>query len=352
MFYCEDCVDEIVEKCNEYLKHPSVVGHETSFLNYLAEDYEALDVDIVRGKKILQVSGKSPQSLMLSVHIDRHGLISVGDGDYRYAGFVIKNTKYNADIGASEKLLNDIKNAYLHQKVYAYNRYTGEMRGEGIIEACERIEGFHGPNLVFRIPEMEEMPFGTPIAYKHDNVIEDDYISGQIDNTLCVALIYGLFKNGFEGTCFFTAEEEIGKSWKHFIRHIYAHDIKIENFVVLDSSPYPELAKDANYVTLRNRDQTGAFDPDQTEELRLICKDLAIPYDFKDKTLEAQGATYVGQTELGHILRENNGFFSGTTLQVPTHNYHTNKEATTHQCLHNVFRVIMALSNKKKALSS
>ena len=53
------------------------------------------------------------------------------------------------------------------------------------------------------------------IAFSDKLKREDDLISAQLDNVISAAIIIYLYQNGFQGTAFFTAQEEAGKSWRY-----------------------------------------------------------------------------------------------------------------------------------------
>lgn len=70
-------------------------------------------------------------------------------------------------------------------------------------------------NLVFKIDGLSHLLPGTPIAFSDRLKKEDDLISAQLDNVISAAIIIYLYQNGFQGTAFFTAQEEAGKSWRY-----------------------------------------------------------------------------------------------------------------------------------------
>ena len=340
----EQIVSEIVEATDCYLKIPAVVGYEKPLLDHLYEDYQALGYDAIRSDNIVRVSGNSPESAYLSAHVDRHGIVSIGKGDYRYAAHAIKNYKYDEN-EAAEALsqLEGICEQFETEHVYAYGRWTGEEITTGSVDHCHYCT--KRSNLVFRIKDMEVMPEGIPVAYRHDKLDKGNgYLSGQIDNVMSVGLIYGLFKAGFQGTAIFTTEEEIGKSWKHLSLFFNQQGIETDQLLVLDTSPYDSSEPaDSGKVVLRNRDSFGSFNISLVETLKQSATSLDIPIDIKDETLRAQGKKddQLGRTELGRIIHENKGRWTGATVQIPTFNYHTNKESTTKLAIENVLKLLI-----------
>ena len=337
----DQILSKIIAKTDEYLHIPSVVGHEKPFLDALFDDYQKMGKTVLRDDNIVAVSGKHPESFILTAHIDRHGIVSIGNGDYRYAAHTVKNYKYDEDTTAKLSQLEKLCTQFEHEEVYAYGRWSGKSVAKGQVRTC----GFcaERANLIFNIENMPKMPEGIPVAYAHGCLEEDGYIAGQIDNAISVGLIYGLFEAGFEGTAIFTAEEEIGKSWKHLGSFLHARKWQSQKLIVLDTSPYDKQSYvDEGYVVLRNRDSTSKFNQELTNRFKDICQKNMLPFDVKDETLLKLGKTknQLGRTELGRLVHEYDGRWNGTTLQIPTFNYHTNNETTTRKALSNVFAVL------------
>lgn len=338
----EQILASVIAKTDEYLKIPSVVGHEKPFLDHLHGEYEALGYTVIRDDNIVSVSGKNPDSFILSAHVDRHGILSIGGGDYRYAAHAVKNYKYNEETSSEKQAhLEDICRMFDSEDVYAYGRWSGDIITSGQVKLCHYCSD--RSNLIFKIEGMDEIPEGIPVSYAHDSVEKDDYIAGQLDNALSVALIYGLFEAGFQGTAVFTAEEEIGKSWKHLANFMNAREIETDRLIVLDTSPYSDSSHaDEGIIVLRNRDSFGAFNIDMVTALKATCDRLNLAYDLKDKTLMAQGKTetQLGRTELGRLIDETKRRWDGATVQIPTFNYHTNRESTTKSAISNALTLL------------
>ncbi len=86
--------DTAIAKTMEYLSVPAVVGHERFFLDHLENDFAALGLETCRYPGLLEVHGNDAHSAILCAHVDRHGLISLGKGEYAYAAQYIKEIKY------------------------------------------------------------------------------------------------------------------------------------------------------------------------------------------------------------------------------------------------------------------
>ena len=62
----------------QLVRNPSVVGAEHSFFRVLQRELEERGAKVTWYEGLLVAQGRRPTSLMLSAHIDRHGLICTG----------------------------------------------------------------------------------------------------------------------------------------------------------------------------------------------------------------------------------------------------------------------------------
>ncbi len=334
-------LDTIIAKTVEYLSVPSVVGHERFFMNYLEADFRRIGLDADISEGVLAIHGKRPFSSIVCAHIDRHGLISLGNGEYAYAAQYVKEIKYGQNNRASQTELESICRRFTGENVFAYHPETSEKLGNGLIESCGAFMA--GGDSIFYVRDMPPAEPGTPIAYARTAGQEGDYFKGQIDNAISVGVLYALCQSGFEGTLLLTTEEEIGKSAQHIMRWLGREGIESQELVILDTSPYKSSeVVDAGTVVLRNRDKSQKFNAGMVHKLRLRCESLCIPYQFKDEALLAQGkdVRQIGSTELGKLVAESGGRWSGATVQIPTVLYHTSNETTSRQCIKNYYGLL------------
>lgn len=334
-------IDTIISKTIGYLSIPSVVGHEGFFMRHLARDFQKLDFDVKEGEGILAVRGNRPDCAIVSAHIDRHGLISLGNGEYAYAAQFIKEIKYGQNNRASQTELESISKRFSGENVYAYHPETAERLGDGLIESCEALMA--SGDSVFQVRDMTPAEQGTPLAYARTAKEENGYLRGQIDNAISLGVLYALCENGFEGTLLLTTEEEIGKSAKHMARWLDGAGIETKELIILDTSPYKSGAVvDEGTVVLRNRDKSEEFNRDMVAKLKSRCEALSIPYEVKDEALLAKGKEIrqLGSTELGKLVSESGGRWSGATVQIPTMLYHTSNETTSRKCIRNYYDLL------------
>lgn len=335
-------IEHVIAKTMEYLAIPSVVGHEDFFLSHLDADFKALGAETAIWPGLLEVRGSNPLGAVICAHIDRHGLISLGNGEYVYAAQYVREIKYGEPNLASQKELAGINKRFEGEKVFAYNPKTNEKLGEGIIKTTEYclIDG----DAVFRVEGMDDLPQNIPVAYGRMAEAENEYFKGQIDNALSVAVVHSLFKAGFQGTALLSTDEEIGKSWVHIAHWLQSNAIESKDLLVLDTSPFIETepVKDG-MVIFRNRDMSQVFNPELTSKLIERCKALGYLYQVKDEYLLQLGKRTedLGSTELGKLIKNSGAQWSGATVQIPTFMYHTSHETTSYDAIRNYYRFLL-----------
>jgi putative aminopeptidase FrvX len=324
---------EFLEILQSLIREPSVVGSEDSFFRVLRRELEELGAEVTHYHGILVAQGKRPQHLMLSAHIDRHGLLCTGPNEFQYAAFIAGNQSELTGDSVSEQMLNTIENRFQGQRVQAHLPYTGTYIGQGQIThsyICPERK-----NLIFEVDGLEHLQPGTPIAFLDRLQFKDGYLSAQLDNVISAAIIIFLFRCGFEGTALFTAQEESGKSWRYALSWFQRQRLTTQRLVALDTSPYHNReAADQQLVTLRRKDASAPFVAEITQELADRCSQLGIAYSYKDDYIASQNLTRtkpysLGRTEMGRLLAATDGAIGGTTLQIPTTDYHTANETAS-----------------------
>ncbi len=320
----------VVNKTAEYLAIPSVVGHEQFFMDFLYEDFKKLGLSVFKNDGALEVQGSAPKDTIVCAHIDRHGLICLGDQEYVYAAQYIREIKYGENNQSSRAQVESIAKRFEGEKIYAYHPDTGEVLAEGVIEAC--YPNMRNDDALFYVEGIPYLEQNIPLAYARQATFEGGYLKGQIDNVISIAVIYALFKNGFQGTALLTCEEEIGKSWIHIVNYLEGMRIETDRLLVLDTSPYHRQETiDLGPIILRNRDKSSFFNADLVRELKERCEKLDLFYKVKDEIMLAEGKTEeeLGSTELGRLVQNTGGRWSGATIQIPTLMYHTSNETTS-----------------------
>lgn len=340
----------ILAKTNEYLDFPSVVGHETPFLDHLARDFESLGFRVARPRNLCIVDLGAPGPVMLA-HVDRHGGVVRNGGEIVYAAHAVKNEKYGEFAPASDLLASRVRERYVGEEVFAYDRKTGGRVAYGDIDQVLLKEDGH---IALSVTNMAPLPEGTPVAFARRLERGSAYVVGQLDNPVSAAVLRVTAEHGLAGTIVFTAEEEIGRSADHFLNWAKAELGPRRDLLVLDTTPFDDSAIPlAGAVVLRRRDATAPFDEEMGERLSgaaksihapVICKCDYITAENEARLKRGEPVKSLGLTELGKIVAKSDGDFTGSTLQVPTFNYHSNQESTTPKALSAFARTLLEAS--------
>ncbi len=344
--------DSFLSLLSALIRSPSVVGAEHSFFRSLQRELEERGAHVTWYEGLLVAQGKQPDSLYFSAHIDRHGLICTGPNEFQYAAFVAGARSDLLGNSVSEQLMMKIVDRFQEEAVFAYEPWSGAYRGQGKITGT-RICPYRN-NLIFDLEGLEHLVAGTPVAFLDKLKNENGALSGQLDNVLTASALVYLFERGFQGTAFFTAQEEAGKSWRYLLEWFRRFGGKTNQLIVVDTSPYPDFAaaKEQDLV-LRNRDANAPFNPELTQKLESICENLGYRTQYKDSYVEALNAARkengeaplsLGSTEMGRIIAASKGLVVGTTLQIPTSDYHTMSETAAHSSVAAFIKVLEAIS--------
>lgn len=333
-----------LEILRHLIREPAVVGTEDSFFRVVRRELEEIEVDVRHYNGVMVARGKDPDSLFLSAHVDRHGLVCTGPNEFQYAAFTATNQGELTGDSVSEQMIETIQDRFHGQRVQAHLPYVGSYLGQGTIT-----NSFVCPNrrnLIFEVVGLADLQPGTPVSFLDRLTVEGGYISAQLDNVVSVAVLIYLFRKGFQGTALFTAEEEAGRSWRYALEWFQRECKTTQRLMVLDTSPYPNTdAASAQDVVLRRKDAGGEFSPLMTEELAGRCRDLRVSYTYKDEYVERMNLTRtrplsLGRTELGRLIAATNGQITGTTLQIPTTGYHTANETASLSSVASVLRLL------------
>jgi len=316
------------------MRSPSVVGAEHSFCRVLQRELEERGATVTWYEGLLVAQGKQPDSLYLAAHMDRHGLMCTGPNEFQFAAFVAGARSDLLGNSVGEQLMRKVVDRFDGEQVYAYEPWSGAYRGKGTIQEAHICE-FRN-NLIFSVAGLEHLIAGTPVAFLDKLRVTDEALIGQLDNVLTVAALVYQFECGFQGTAFFTAQEEAGKSWRYLLEWFRRFGGSTNQLIVVDTSPFPDFATaQQQQLVLRNKDANAPFNPELTQQLATACVALDIPFQYKDSFVEAQNNKLLaqglepgslGSTEMGRIIAASKGLVVGTTVQIPTSGYHTLSE--------------------------
>ncbi len=319
------------------VRSPSVVGAEHSFFRVLQRELEERGANVTWYEGVLVAQGNAPFSMMFSAHIDRHGLVCTGPNEFQYAAFVSGGRSDLLGNSVSEELMKMIVDRFGDVDVFAYEPWSGAYRGSGKISGTYVCP--YRNNLIFELTGMSHLVAGTPVAFRDQLRNDGDSLTGQLDNVLTAAMLVYLFELGFQGTAFFTAQEEAGRSWRYLLEWFRRFGGSTNQLVVVDTSPFPDVAAArAQTLVLRHQDANAKFSESMTSQLAATCDLLGVSYQYKDEyiinqnqQLSQQGLApkSLGSTEMGRIIAASGGLVDGTTLQIPTTGYHTMNESAS-----------------------
>ncbi len=335
----------------QLVRTPSVVGAENPFFMTIKRELEELGKQTSLYEGLLVAQGSDPASGYISSHVDRHGLICTGPNEFQYAAYISKNRADLTGNSISEQTYQNLAGRFIGQNVQAYSPCSGSYMGVGSIATtniCER-----RGNLIFEIEGLEHILPNTPIAFLDKLTIKEEFVSAQLDNVLTNAMIVYLYQLGYQGTAFFTAEEEAGKSWRYLLEWFQRFDISTDKLLILDTSPFPDKESISKQnLVFRRRDSHARFKSPLLKQLLKICRQNKISYDYKDRYIKerniqaiADGSkpSSIGSTELGRLIVASKNKIQGTTLQIPTTGYHTVEETARIDSVTSALSVLKAL---------
>lgn len=373
-------IKSILEICDEFLKIPSTVGHEKPFLKHMDEIAQNNNYETIINDNFLVVKPKiKNNNILFSVHIDRQGLILNDENKVEYATNYLKkvqNLPFKRDEQEDdEKLLvkhlndsiennpakltddflimnlKDLKSLkfyredgflflerlalrYVRENITSYDKETGEKFNTYKTTRYDTIWDEHIVTYKTNKPLKDEDKI-----FMLDSQIEifDNMFSAQIDNVISAAVIFYLIKNNqLNCEVIFTTKEEMGESYNSVIDYLKKEE-QTKKLIVLDTSPYADFRdKDEGFLTLRYGDERGGFSTELVNNIKSLLEENKISFDFKP--------SFMGRTELGKVADFTKGKINGTTLQIPSMNYHTTYETATLKSLENYYKIIKILA--------
>jgi hypothetical protein len=351
---------DFADTLKELVRHPSVVGAEHSFFRVVQRCLEENGAAVSWYDGLLVAQGSRPASCMFSAHIDRHGLVCTGPNEFQYAAFVAANRSDLLGNSVSEGLMSRVADRFNNDEVMAYEPWSGVYRGRGRIRSAFICD--YRKNLIFELDDLEHLVAGTPIAFVDRLSIRDGRFVAQLDNVLTAAALVHLFAMGYQGTAFFTAGEEAGRSWRWLLEWFRRFGTPEMRLIVVDTSPFPDVeAADRQQVVLRHRDANAIFDEALTGLLETGCGELGIDHVYKDEYVERLNAAArargeseqsLGSTEMGRIAKASEFSVRGTTLQIPTTGYHTVEESAALDSVRAFLKLALYCADRGTAASS
>lgn len=327
--------DKFIGILKHLIRCPGVVGSEHPFFLELKREFDEMGIKTYQYEGVLVAEGSKPKSGYISAHIDRQGLICTAPGEFQYASYKAGssvNLKKEKVINHQYKLFVE---RFMGERMQGYEPYSGKYLGIGVVEDIKI--STRRDSILFKVKGLEQLEVGTPLAYLDRVQMDDKYLWAQIDNIISAATILYMFKNGYEGSAFFTAGEEAGQSWKYLIEFFQRRGKTSDELLVIDTSPFATREEaDAQDVILRDEDANASFDSPLKKRILDICKRDNISYTFKceyikeyNEGVDVKKPRSLGTTELGRVIDNSDEDIQGITLQIPTTDYHTSHETAS-----------------------
>jgi len=123
--------------------------------------------------------------------------------------------------------------------------------------------------------------------------------------------------------------------------------IREPSVVGCEDSFFRVLSRELEKIGVKVDYYHGVFATETTAELAQRCDRLGISYSYKDAYIQAQNklnnTSYsLGRTELGRLATASNGEINGTTLQIPSTNYHTADETASLASIEAIIKLLMS----------
>ena len=175
---------------------------------------------------------------------------------------------------------------------------------------------------------------GTP-AYINTITSTGEYLTGQLDNIIGIAIARYLVEIGVPIDILFTTKEEVVKSTLQ-LWEMCKLNKKIP--ITIDIDIFNAIKEfDNGLITLRFKDRNGKMLTSVVKKLHKVAEAKSIPYTFLD------GEAIV---ETGFLSQLEDGKYKGAHVGIPLINYHSDMETTNWECIHNVVTVLHNFFNQ------
>ena len=194
----------------------------------------------------------------------------------------------------------------------------------------------NGPDLVLcvhtdRVPDPK-----TNEPYKNKIKQNGEFITGQLDNIISIAVMSYLNSIGLKFNILFTTSEEICFSYPQIDEVMQLYGMVP---VSVDIDVYSqETDISSGYITIRNKSFSREYDQGTVRLLRKAAEENDIPVN-NDSGLS--------HDEVFHLMRAVPGR-NGAHLGLPIYNYHSNREAVSVKAVLNMISLLKAVIEKNE----
>ena len=191
------------------------------------------------------------------------------------------------------------------------------------------------------IVHMDRVPGFDGLPYTNNIADQGDYVDGQLDDIIGIAILKAVFDIGVPLNILFTTEEETVRSIPQIIEFLKLPDnediyvpITIDIDVFDDITEIEEIG-----VTIRDYDNSAHFDLTTVTFLRNVAHEQVIEYET---------STGYAIVETGFLSHSTQGELTGAHLGIPITNYHTDRECAFWNTIHDAVNIVHRASDIRK----
>lgn len=317
---------------------PSITLFEDGMLRYLKQYLRApKHRRLLLGGALAFVPRTRGNGLVLTVHTDRLGLVRCGRSvTYsNYYGYEQCGKEYAPNLAFGQR--------FVGEEIVAFEPHGKAILAEGRVTGC-RIRNAKLGFLVEGI-DWSELPSVVPLAYKGGITRTGDFVEGQLDNVLSLAVACQVLRDGLGFCVLFTREEEIGESWRYVAE--FLNDAAGHVPVTLDTTSVEGLCLlDEIDVVFRVSDDIARFRKDLIDVFLEVARREGVRTYLKKRSRQVSKVKTI--TEIGRLTKETKRRHTGATIQFPTTGYHTNREKASVTAASRVLGLLRALDSSRE----
>jgi hypothetical protein len=182
-----------------------------------------------------------------------------------------------------------------------------------------------------RVPDMLGNPYKTlPVEY-------DDYVQGQLDDIVGIAIAHYLYcYSGKPLSVLFTTREEETQSWRQIKLFVKAFSSRQRSIIPvgIDIDIFDKLPLQKGLISLRHEDRAGKMNLQEVLAFRKKADALSIPWTA------TEGHSI---TEIGYLSSHTRCALQGVHVGLPLTNYHTDTECIQWEAIVNVIQLLKSI---------
>ena len=202
---------------------------------------------------------------------------------------------------------------------------------------CAYLASYTSPSKYVLVAHLDRVPNGDREPYHTLPVDHGDYVQGQLDDIIGIAIAHYLMRHSEKSiSVLFTTSEEIGQSWyqiRDFVKLFSSQDQVIIP-VGIDIDIFGTLPEQEGLISLRGGDQAGKMYLPEVNKFRTRASELSLPWTA------TEGYSI---TEIGFVSSHTDEVIQGVHVGLPLTSYHTDKECIQWEAIVNVIRLLTTI---------